>query len=456
MTPTPPTIEEPARSVPVHGAYEVVVVGGGPAGIAAAVAAARAGRKTLLAERYGFLGGMGTAAGVTNFCGLYANVHGDIRRVVHGVADELIDRIDRLGGLNAPHVILGKTKGLAYDTAAYKCAADDLAASAGVEVLFHAVFSRALAEDGRIRAVLLETRSGRRAVLGELFVDASGDGDLAADAGAPFAVGDGAGGMLYPTAMFRLNGVDPTAAGDAWARIPRLMDEAEAAGRRRFPRKGAIVRPMKNPAEWRVNVTQVKRPDGRAVSGIDADELSMGEMQGRAQALEFFRFLKEEVPGFGNAYVVDIAPQLGIRETRRIGGLAEMTGADVLSCADAEDPIGVNGWPLEQHVAGDVRWVWPEIPASRGYNQLPYGMIVPRGVRNLFVVGRCASMDHDGQSAARVTGPCFAMGQAAGTAADLALSAGVGPAEVDRTALRTALERGGAWLGRSLADLPPG
>src|SRR5213075_2835235 len=120
------TITEERRQTPVIGEYEVVVLGGGPAGIAAAVAAGRAGRSTLLIERYGFLGGMGTAAGVTNFCGLHANVHGDIRQVVHGVADDLLQRIDRLGGLNAPHALFGKTVAQAYDTAAYKIAADDL------------------------------------------------------------------------------------------------------------------------------------------------------------------------------------------------------------------------------------------------------------------------------------------------------------------------------------------
>src|SRR5262249_59978745 len=125
MTPIA-TIREPERHIPVRGDYEVVVLGGGPAGIAAAAAAAGRSRKVLLVERYGFLGGMGTAAGVTNFCGLHANVHGDIRQVVHGVADDLLGRIDRLGGLNAPHLVFGKTKAQAYDTAAYKIAADDL------------------------------------------------------------------------------------------------------------------------------------------------------------------------------------------------------------------------------------------------------------------------------------------------------------------------------------------
>src|SRR5215211_9282879 len=156
---------EPERHVPVSGEYEVVVLGGGPAGIAAAAAAAGHGRKTLLVERYGFLGGMGTAAGVTNFCGLYANVHGEIRQVVHGIADELLVRIDRLGGLNTPHLVFGKTKAQAYDTPAYKCAADDLLLTKGSEVLFHALGADVLMDRDTITALLVETKSGRCALL---------------------------------------------------------------------------------------------------------------------------------------------------------------------------------------------------------------------------------------------------------------------------------------------------
>src|SRR5439155_11511433 len=125
-------VHEPARDTPIFGEYDVVILGGGPSGIAAASAAARGGSRTLLVERYGFLGGMGTAAGVTNFCGLHANVHGEIRQVVHGLADDLLARIDRLGGLNTPHIVFGKIAAQAYDTAAYKCAADDLLLGHGV------------------------------------------------------------------------------------------------------------------------------------------------------------------------------------------------------------------------------------------------------------------------------------------------------------------------------------
>ncbi|MEO7546886.1 MAG: FAD-dependent oxidoreductase, partial [Ramlibacter sp.] len=217
-------LTEPSRQTAVYGEYDVVVLGGGPAGMAAATAASRSGRSTLLLERYGFLGGMGTAAGVTNFCGLHANVHGDIRQVVHGVADDLLARIDRLGGLNAPHNVFGKTVAQAYDTAAYKIAADAMLLGAGVKVLFHALAAGVVMEGpGRVAALLVETKSGRRAVRGQTFIGCSGDGDLAAWAGAPYEKGDGHGNMLYPSTMFRLNGIDPVRAGEAWKTIPDLM-----------------------------------------------------------------------------------------------------------------------------------------------------------------------------------------------------------------------------------------
>jgi glycine/D-amino acid oxidase-like deaminating enzyme len=442
------TLTEPAREIPVFGEYEVVVLGGGPAGMAAAVSAARAGRSTLLIERYGFLGGMGTAAGVTNFCGLHANVHGEIRQVVHGVADDLLARIAALGGLNTPHALFGKTVAQAYDTAAYKIAADELLLSAGVQVLFHALAAGVVMDSAsRVKALLVETKSGRVAVVGQSFIDCSGDGDLAAWAGAPYEKGDGAGHMLYPSTMFRINGVDPQRAGNAWEIIPGLMAQAQAAGRWRFPRKGAIVRPQKSGIEWRVNLTQLANARGDAMDGTDARELSDAELQGRRQIASVAGFLKE-VPGFEASYIVDIAPQVGIRETRRVHGRYMLTERDVLDCASFDDTVGVNGWPLELHLKGDVEFRWPKIPDSRGFNHLPYRMIVPLGLDNLWVAGRCASMTHEAQSAARVTGACFVMGQAAGTAADLALQASCAAADVDAAKLQARLEAAGAYLGR--------
>jgi hypothetical protein len=455
MTTQPQTsqVTEPARSVPLLGSFDVVVLGGGPAGIAAASAAARNGATVLLIERYGFLGGMGTAAGVTNFCGLHANVHGDIQQVVHGVADALMARMRELNGLNEPHLVLGRTHAQAYDMAAFKCAADAVLLADGVQLLFHALAAGVLkTEDGRLDALLLETKSGRVAARGRCFIDCSGDADLAHWAQVPTEKGDADGQMLYPTLMFRVGEINAEAAGDAWRTIPELMDAAVASGEYTFPRRGAIVRPMKRTYEWRVNATQLKNPDGSATDGTDAHSLSEGEVLGRQQVVDFLRFLREKVPGFGDAYLLDIAAQIGVRETRRLVGEYTLTAEDVLGCASFDDSIGVNGWPLEKHVAGDVEWGWPPIPESRGYNQMPYRMLLPLrstagGADNLLVAGRCASMTHDGQSAARVTGGCFVMGEAAGTAAAMALQAGQSVHDIDRQALQARLAAQGVFLG---------
>ena len=444
---------EPERHVPIHGEYEIVVLGGGPAGIAAAAIAAAHGCSTLLIERYGFLGGMGTAAGVTNFFGFYANVYGEIRQVVHGIAAELLARIDRLDGLSAPHLVMGKTKAQAYDSAAYKHAADQLLLAKGVEVLFHSLAAGVVINPNRtIQALLIETKSGRRAVLGRTFIDSSGDGDLSAWAGAPFEMGDGAGNMLYPTMMFRVNGVNPVAAGEAWRSIGRYMAEAHRRGTK-LPGMHAILRPQRNPIEWRVNVTKLMKADGTAIDGTNVLDLTSGEIDGRQQAFAFVEFLRREVPGFGNAYIVDIPPQLGIRETRRVVGHYQLSGVDVISGATFEDTIGVSGLPIDNPIASDIQWTWPSIQGSRGFNDLPYRMLVPLGVRNLLVAGRCASMTHEGQSAARASGSCFVMGQAAGTAAYVALAAGADPGEVCVGRLQQVLESDGVYLDRGRDDV---
>jgi hypothetical protein len=439
-------ITEERRETQVYGEFEVVVVGGGPAGIAAAVAAGRAGRSTLLVERYGFLGGAGTAAGLSTFCGLHANVHGEHKRVIRGICDDVLEGLERMDALRVPHLSVQKRiQAQAYDISAYKIVADRLLLEAGAKPLFHALAVGAVrSSDAHVDAVIVETKSGRRAIRGRIFIDCSGDGDVAAWAGAPFEVGDGKGNMLYPSTMYRICGVDPEKAGEAWERIPELMDAAEKRGRR-FPRKKPIVRPQPNPIEWRANLTQIRNVDGTAVSGIDADQLSFGEIEGRRQCWDTFEFIKSVTPGFERAYIVEIAPQIGIRETRRVRGEYMLSEDDVLDCADFDDAIGVNGWPVEAHVAGDVDFVFAR--KKRGFNQLPYRMIVPQMVDNLLVAGRCASMTHGGQSAARVSGPCFVMGQAAGTAAHLALQAGIAPRRLDVARLQERLERDGAYLG---------
>lgn len=417
-------LRESEKAIDVYGEYDVVVIGGGPAGIAASVSAAKNGSKTLLVEHYGFLGGMGTAGGVTNFAGLYGRRNGEMVQLVHGVVDELLERLDRLGGLNKPQDgMQGRIRVRSYDTSSYKCAADQLLLHHGVDILFHAHAAAVLKDANRITHVIVETKSGRRAIRANAFIDCSGDGDLAAQAGVDFEVGDGHGSGLYPTTMFRVGNVDAEIALKAVGEFKAINDFMRLAQEKhpnkyQFPRDGAIIRPQINPTEWRVNVTQIKNAQGNAVNGVDALELSRGEIEGRRQVAAYFEFLRAEVPGFSNAYIIEIAPQIGIRETRRIKGVYQLTGADIEGSAQFEDSIGINAWPMELHTSGGVQWVFPT-SSTRAYNDLPWRMLIPRQVDNLLVAGRCASATHEGQSASRASGGCFVMGQAAGTAASL-------------------------------------
>lgn len=413
-------VAEPARQTPVHAQVDVLVVGGGPAGLAAAVSAARNGARTLLVERYGFLGGMGTAGGVTNFAGLYGTRDGQMQLLVRGVAEELLARIAALGGLNAPQDGLqGRIRVRSYDVAAYKCAADGLVLDAGVQLLFHAWAAGVVMAGDAIDAVLLETKSGRVAVKAQQVIDCSGDGDIAHFSGVPFTYGDGAGNALYPSTMFRIGQVDAPRAQAAvgeFKAIDGLMERA--AGRYAFPRRGAILRPQRNPSEWRANVTQLRNASGQAANATDAAELSAAEVDGRRQITEYMRFLRAEVPGFERAEISEIAAQVGVRESRRVHCQHMLTGDEVQGGARFDDSIGLNAWPVEQHVDRAVQWGFFH-DAANAHNQLPWRMLVPLAVPNLLVAGRCAGMEHLGQSAARASGGCFAMGQAAGTAAAL-------------------------------------
>ncbi|MGO2112647.1 MAG: FAD-dependent oxidoreductase, partial [Pseudoclavibacter sp.] len=404
----------------------------------------------ILIEKYGFLGGAGTMGGLATFCGMHARVWGVDVQSVHGYADELLERMEAMDALNDVHLSVdNRIQALSYDISALKIAADELVIGSGAEILFHtSVVGVSMRDDSTIDAVLVESKSGRGAIRGRFFIDGSGDGDVAAWSGVPFERSER---LMYPSLMFRINGVHPDEAGPAWKTVRQIMEEAEAAGTHTFPRKKPIVRPQPNPLEWRSNLTQLSNEDGSPVDGTDAAQLTRGELQGRQQVKDVFAFIKERTPGFQDSYIVDIAPSVGIRETRRIVGEYVLTEDDVLGCADFDDTIGVNGWPVEAHVEGDV--VFRFAPAeSRGFNQLPYRMLVPGVVGNLLVAGRCASMTQGGQSSGRVTGPCWAMGQAAGTAASLALDGDGTGRGVDVRELQRRLEATGAYLGRELPE----
>jgi hypothetical protein len=442
----PEYFHEPARQTPVIVEAEVVILGGGPAGIAAAAAAARNGAKTLLVERYGFLGGAASMAMVSNFCGIYTQVDGEILQVVHGLVDEILERIERYDGLNSIHSVFNRSGARSFDIAAYKLAADDLLLDAGVTLLFHCQAVGAILEGGEIQALLVESKSGRGAIRGRYFIDCSGDGDLAHFAHAPYAMGDAAGFLQYPTMMFRMANVDSaTALRAGRPNLQQLAQEATVSGEWRLPRADGITNPQPHQGEWRVNMTQVQKIGGAPLDGTDVFDLTYGEQQGRQQAWHIAQFLKQMVPGFENSYLLAIAPQIGIRETRRILGEYVLTEEDVLTGRSFSNSVGVNCWPIERHSKGKVDWKWI---AGRGYHDIPFSCLVPLGVRNLLVAGRCASFSATAQAALRVSGPCFVMGQAAGTAAAHNVAANLSGKETDIQALQTRLRKDGVFLGK--------
>jgi hypothetical protein len=436
-------IQIPSSDIPVLDEVDVVVLGGGPAGIAAAIAASRNGAKTMLLERYGFLGGAGTAAGASTFCGLYNTRDKGNQRLVHGIVDEIQDGLRKLGGLNEPNYVQDRIYSHSYDIAAYKCVADDLVLGAGVILRLHSIAVGAIGKDGRLEAIILQTKSGSMAVRGKVFIDCSGDADLAVWAGAQVRKGDDNGFVQAPSTLFRLAGVVDEVALESVKSLRRYMEEAKARGEFDLPRVTGVLRKQNHPGEWRANVTQVTR-DGRPLDCADIEDLIYGEVTGRRQVMLYARFLREKVPGFEKAYVVDIPAEIAIRETRRVVGLHTLTADELIGSTEFEDGIGVNGWPVERHTSSSIEWRFPE---GRGFYSIPYRSLVAKGLDNILFAGRCLSAEPDALAAARASGPCFVMGQGVGTAAALAVRDGVNVADVDIGGLRRQLRADNVFLG---------
>ncbi len=440
------TIVEPERRIPVVAEPDVLVVGGGAAGIAAACAAARGGARTMLVEGYGCLGGTLTLVTLGGFCGTHMVVDDErLARVAGGLYLELEDRLASRDAVLPPRRH-GRILGVPYESASLKLVADEMVAAHGARVLLHTSAVATVTDGARVTAVIVENKGGRAAIAPQVVIDASGDADVAARAGADFALGE-EGTTQYASTMFRLGGVDTAVAGELTRpQIRELLERAVADG---YPLPRTTTGVHMNPLEGVVhlNVTKLANPEGEPFLLVDPEQLSEAERVGRQQVKLYEEVFRRYVPGFARARVIDIGARVGVRETRLVRGDSVLTAAHVRGCAKPEDRIACSSWPLELHGTGRAT-TWEFLPDGEWYG-LPWGCLVVAGFENLLVAGRNLSAEHAAQASARVAGPCVAMGEAAGTAAAMSLSAGGSVRSVAVEALQQNLLRAGAILDPS-------
>lgn len=396
---------------------EVVVVGSGSAGATAAIAAARTGADTLLIERYGFLGGTSTMV-LDTFYGFYTPATNEVR-VVDGIPWEIVQRLYGYEAVIERPSSYGAGQAVTYDPTLLKAVWEQTALGSGVRLRLHTLVIDVLMEDGRITGLVVAGKTGLGIIRGRTFVDASGDADLVWRAGAPFewAGADGQPAQSLTT-TFRLGNVDVAAAKSVkHSELAARMKAANLSGEYRLPREEGSIHITPAAGVVATNLTRIAYVDG-----TDPVELTKAEVEGRKQALEYTRFLRDQIPGYEQAFLMNFSTQVGIRETRRLLGETRLTRADVLGARRFEDAIAQCGAPIEEHQAGSsTRWEY--VPEGGTYD-IPFRALLPVGVSNLVVAGRCLSADHDAHASVRSMGQCMAMGQAAGTAAALGARSG--------------------------------
>ncbi|PZT52709.1 FAD-dependent oxidoreductase [Paenibacillus silvae] len=439
---------------------DVIVVGGGPAGIAAAIAAGRQGARVVLVERYGFVGGMSTAAMVYPWMTFHTEQG---VQVIRGIAQEIVDRLQACGG-SSGH--LRDTVGFVhtvtpYDPAVYQVVAAEMLKEAGVRLLLHSFVDGVAVADDRIEAVRVTSKSGQLELQANVFVDASGDADVAYLAGAAIAQGRDTDSQSQPMTMkFRMRGVN-------LERVKQYMQEHPEDFYEKTPfaeldtipltgvsgfyshwKKAAVpiqrdqVLFFTGPAEDEVliNCTRVQ-----GLNATDVMDLTLAEQEGRKQVLLIAEFLRRDVPGFERASISAVAPQIGIRESRRVIGHYSLTQEDVVTGRKFNDVIARSGYPVDIHDPSGQGVTAAFIQGDGAYD-IPYRCLLSQNISNLLAAGRCISTTHEAHATSRLTPSCMATGEAAGTAAALAVKLKLAPAMLPISLLQTELRRSGAAI----------
>jgi hypothetical protein len=441
-------------TIPLLATCDVLVVGSGSAGSVAAIAAARGGADTLLLEKEGALGGTSTAV-LDTFYGFWTPGTSP-RKVVGGIADEVVARLRTMGPVIERPNTYGAGTGITYHPDHLKVAWAELLAAGGARVLRHAFVQDATVRNGAIRSVIVATKAGLGRVAARVVIDASGDADVCAFAGFGFEQAGEREPAQTLTTTFRMVGVDhdrrrTITKDELHARMRQAAADGYDLPRHEGSDHVTTIDGVSATVMTRVPSTE-HGSDGRLRTATDPWFLSEAERAGQRQALEYARFLVDRVPGYEHASLASIASRIGVRETRRVYGDARLTRDDVLAARHFDDEIALCGAPVEDHAAGpDTRWAY--LPDGEAVG-IPFGTLLVRDASNTLVAGRCFSATHDAHAAVRSMAQCMAMGQAAGTAAGLAILGGCDPRDVPVAAIRDRLRLDGAVL--RVPDSPDG